>query len=106
MSPAFQRRKTASEKDLRHPTSRYLHKRGEMVSLKDFLGEKQVILYLYPRDNTPGCTKEACAFRDRPGIGKLDVEVIGVSSDSVESHRRLLRSTTFCSPCSATREVR
>ena len=36
---------------------------GEMVRLKDFLGEKLVILYFYPRDDTPGCTKEACAFR-------------------------------------------
>ena len=62
---------------------------GEMVSLKDFLGEKVVILYFYPKDDTPGCTKEACAFRDEhEEFGKLDAEIIGVSSDSVESHRR------------------
>ncbi len=62
---------------------------GEMVSLKDFLGEKLVILYFYPKDDTPGCTKEACAFRDEhEKFGKLDAEIIGVSSDSVESHRR------------------
>jgi thioredoxin-dependent peroxiredoxin len=62
---------------------------GEMVSLKEFLGEKVVILYFYPKDDTPGCTKEACAFRDEhEEFGKLDAEVIGVSSDSVESHRR------------------
>jgi len=62
---------------------------GEMVSLKDFLGEKVVILYFYPKDDTPGCTKEACAFRDEhEEFGKLDAEVIGVSSDSVESHKR------------------
>jgi len=62
---------------------------GEMMSLKDFLGEKVVILYFYPKDDTPGCTKEACAFRDEhEEFGKLDAEVIGVSSDSVESHRR------------------
>ena len=62
---------------------------GEMVSLKDFLGEKLVILYFYPKDDTPGCTKEACAFRDEhETFKKLDAEVIGVSSDSVESHRR------------------
>jgi thioredoxin-dependent peroxiredoxin len=62
---------------------------GEMVSLKDFLGEKPVILYFYPKDDTPGCTKEACAFRDEhEEFGKLDAEVIGVSSDSVESHKR------------------
>jgi thioredoxin-dependent peroxiredoxin len=62
---------------------------GEMVSLKDFLGEKPVILYFYPKDDTPGCTKEACAFRDEhEEFGKLNAEVIGVSSDSVESHKR------------------
>ena len=62
---------------------------GEMVSLKDFLGERVVILYFYPKDDTPGCTKEACAFRDEhEEFGKLDAEVIGVSSDSVESHKR------------------
>jgi thioredoxin-dependent peroxiredoxin len=62
---------------------------GEMVSLKEFLGEKVMILYFYPKDDTPGCTKEACAFRDEhEEFGKLDAEVIGVSSDSVESHRR------------------
>jgi thioredoxin-dependent peroxiredoxin len=62
---------------------------GEMVSLKEFLGEKVVMLYFYPKDDTPGCTKEACAFRDEhEEFDKLDAEIIGVSSDSVESHRR------------------
>jgi peroxiredoxin Q/BCP len=62
---------------------------GEMVSLKDFLGEKPVILYFYPKDDTRGCTKEARAFRDEhEQFGKLNAEVIGVSSDSIESHRR------------------
>jgi peroxiredoxin Q/BCP len=62
---------------------------GEMLSLKEFLDEKLVILYFYPKDDTPGCTKEACAFRDEhEEFGKLDAEVIGVSSDSVESHKR------------------
>jgi peroxiredoxin Q/BCP len=62
---------------------------GEMVSLKDFSGRKPVVLYFYPRDETPGCTKEVCAFRDTSvEFGKLDVQVIGISSDSVESHRR------------------
>ena len=61
---------------------------GEMVSLKDFLGKKPVVLYFYPKDDTPGCTKEACAFRDEYEVfGKLDAEVIGISSDSVESHK-------------------
>lgn len=62
---------------------------GQMVSLKDFVGEKPVVLFFYPKNDTPGCTKEACAFRgEHEEFGKFDAEVIGVSSDSVESHRR------------------
>jgi len=58
-----------------------------MISLKDFL-VKPVVLFFYPKDDTPGCTREACAFRDDYGeFGKLDAEVIGISSESVESHR-------------------
>ena len=61
---------------------------GEMVSLSDFLGRKPLVLFFYPRDDTPGCTKQACAFRDdHEEFGKLDAEVVGVSSDSVGSHR-------------------
>ena len=60
---------------------------AEMVRLGDFLG-KLVVLFFYPKDNTLGCTKEVCAFRDDFGqFGKLDAEVIGISSDSVQSHR-------------------
>lgn len=62
---------------------------GEKVSLKDFVGKKAVVLYFYPKDDTPGCTKEACTFKgDHEQFGKLEAEVIGVSSDSVESHAR------------------
>lgn len=62
---------------------------GEMVSLSDFLHRKPVVLFFYPKDDTPGCTKEACAFRDdHEQFGKLDAEVFGVSSDSVDSHKR------------------
>jgi thioredoxin-dependent peroxiredoxin len=61
---------------------------GEMVNLTDLLDRKPVVLFFYPKDNTPGCTKEACAFRDDyEEFGKLDAEVVGISSDSVESHR-------------------
>jgi peroxiredoxin Q/BCP len=60
---------------------------GEMVSLKDFLGRKPVVLFFYPKDDSPGCTREVCAFRDNfEEFGMLDAEVIGISSDSVESH--------------------
>jgi len=59
---------------------------GKRVSLEDFAG-KNVILYFYPKDDTPGCTKEACAFRDEYEVFKeAGAEVIGVSSDPVESH--------------------
>jgi peroxiredoxin Q/BCP len=63
---------------------------GEMVNLSDFLGHNPVVLFFYPKDDTPGCTKQARAFRDGyKEFGKLDAEVIGISSDSVESHRGL-----------------
>jgi len=73
----------------RAPNFTLLSQSAQMVSLKDFIGEKPVVLFFYPKDDTPGCTKEACAFRDDyEDFGKLDAEVIGISSDSVESHRR------------------
>jgi thioredoxin-dependent peroxiredoxin len=59
---------------------------GGDVSLKDLRG-KSVVLYFYPKDDTPGCTKEACAFRDtQAGIKKKGAVVLGVSGDSLESH--------------------
>ncbi len=61
---------------------------GNKVSLKDFLGQK-VVLYFYPKDNTPGCTKEACDFRDSiEDFKKIKAVVLGVSPDSVESHKK------------------
>ena len=61
---------------------------GQMVSLEEFFGRKPVVLFFYPKDDSPGCTREVCAFRDYfEEFGKLDAEVIGISSDSVESHR-------------------
>jgi thioredoxin-dependent peroxiredoxin len=60
----------------------------EMVNLRDFLDRRPVVLFFYPKDNTLGCTKEVCAFRDTfEELGKLNAEVIGISSDSVYSHR-------------------
>jgi peroxiredoxin Q/BCP len=60
---------------------------GDNVSLSEFFGKKNVVLYFYPKDETTGCTKEACTFRDNyEELTKLDAEVIGVSGQSVESH--------------------
>ncbi len=61
---------------------------GKNHSLKDYLG-KWVVLYFYPKDDTPGCTKEACNFRDSfRELQKLNVVILGVSKDSVKSHKK------------------
>ena len=61
---------------------------GENVTLSDFFGKKNVVLYFYPKDETPGCTREACTFRDSYELfTDLGAEVIGVSADTVESHK-------------------
>ena len=62
---------------------------GSRLSLKDFVGKKNVVLYFYPKDDTPGCTKEACSFRDNiKPLKELGAEIVGVSLDSVESHKK------------------
>lgn len=62
---------------------------GTPVSLKDFLGKKCVVVYFYPKDDTPGCTKESCAFRDQYEVfNSAGAEVIGISADSPASHQR------------------
>jgi thioredoxin-dependent peroxiredoxin len=61
---------------------------GKTISLKDFRG-KRVILYFYPKDDTSGCTKEACSFRDNiTKVVKRDAVVIGISTDTPESHKK------------------
>lgn len=63
-------------------------KDGNTVSLSDFAGKK-IVLYFYPRDNTPGCTKQACGFAaNYAGFKEIDAVVIGISKDSVKSHRK------------------
>lgn len=65
---------------------------GHSHSLSDYAG-KTVVLYFYPRDNTPGCTKEACAFRDLdPEMKNINAVVLGVSRDSLSSHDKFIRS--------------
>ena len=63
-------------------------KDGKLVSLSSFRG-KRVVLYFYPRDNTPGCTRQACAFAGAyKGFSDKGVEVIGISKDSIASHQK------------------
>jgi peroxiredoxin Q/BCP len=60
---------------------------GETVSLKSFKNKKTVVLYFYPKDDTPGCTKEACGFRDLTAeFEKVGAVILGISNDPVESH--------------------
>ena len=71
---------------IKAPDFSLANEEGKEISLKDFKGKK-VVVYFYPKDNTPGCTKEACSFRDNYDaiLGKKAV-VIGISADSEKSH--------------------
>ena len=71
------------------PNFTLLDQSGEQVSLWDVIGKSAIVLYFYPKDDTPGCTTEACTFRDSYEAFKdAGAEVIGVSSDSADSHQR------------------
>jgi peroxiredoxin Q/BCP len=62
---------------------------GKTYSLSQFRGKKEVVLYFYPKDDTPGCTREACSFRDTSQkFAKKDVQVLGVSLDDLDSHSK------------------
>ena len=63
---------------------------GVPVSLRDFRG-KQVVLYFYPKDNTPGCTKQACGYSERmPQLTEKGAVILGISKDSVASHKKFV----------------
>lgn len=73
---------------IKAPAFSLLNQNGEKISLKDYLGKK-IVLYFYPKDNTSGCTKEACNFRDAfPKFKKTDAIILGISPDSVDSHKK------------------
>lgn len=62
---------------------------GNDFDSQDFVGKKPLVIYFYPKDNTPGCTAQACSFRDQyEDFKDLGAEVIGISSDSVDSHQK------------------
>jgi len=72
------------------PAFKTTDQNGESVSLKDLRGQK-VVLYFYPKDDTPGCTKEACSFRDAYSkFKKHDITVLGVSPDKEASHKKFV----------------
>lgn len=88
MIKGSERRNLMLETGTKAPDFTLLDKDGKSVSLSDFLGKK-VVLYFYPKDNTPGCTRQACAFAGAYAeFQSKGVEVIGISKDSVASHTK------------------
>ena len=76
------------ELGIKAPDFELLDQNGEVHKLSDYAGKK-VILYFYPKDNTPGCTKQACGFSERyPQFTEKGAVILGVSKDSVASHKR------------------
>lgn len=76
------------EKGMKAPDFRLKDGQGREFALSDFLGKK-VVLYFYPKDNTPGCSRQACAFASHyEGFKAKNVQVIGISRDSAASHQR------------------
>ena len=68
------------------------NEKGEKVALKSFRTKKNVLVYFYPRDDTPGCTKEACGFRDlKKELAKYDTQVLGISADDETSHQKFIK---------------
>ncbi|MBX7057122.1 MAG: peroxiredoxin [Leptospirales bacterium] len=81
------------------PNSRVTVTEGSVHSLSELAGPKGLIIYFYPKDNTPGCTREACDFRDRRNeLDRLGYGVVGVSADSVQSHQRFSESQSLNFP--------
>ena len=80
--------KTMLAEGKKAPSFKLKDQNGEVISLESFKG-KNVVLYFYPKDDTSGCTAEACNFRDEfPKFKKVDAVILGVSPDSVESHKK------------------
>lgn len=76
---------------LEAPTFSLLNEKGETVSLDDYIGKKSIVLYFYPKDMTPGCTTEACDFRDaHQDFSDLDVVILGVSPDDENKHVKFI----------------
>ncbi len=79
------------ETNIKAPAFNLPASNGKNVSLEEFKGKKNVVLYFYPKDDTPGCTVEACGFHDQSKVfGNQDAVVLGVSPDSVTSHQKFI----------------
>jgi len=77
------------EIDKKFPDFTLVDQNNKSVKISDYKGKKNIVLYFYPKDNTPGCTNEACDFRDRFGLFESeDTVIIGVSPDSLKTHQK------------------
>ena len=78
------------------PSFELFNQSGELINSSTFLGKQKVVIFFYPKDETPGCTKEACSFRDQyEDFLELGCQVIGISSDSVDSHAQFANRFGF-----------
>tara|TARA_R110002050_G_scaffold41242_1_gene100083 strand:+ start:84931 stop:85464 length:534 start_codon:yes stop_codon:yes gene_type:complete len=79
------------EKGSKVPKFELKNQNGDLFKVADYIGKKNLVIYFYPKDDTPGCTKEACKFRDEFEVfTDLEAMVIGISSDSPESHTKFI----------------
>jgi peroxiredoxin Q/BCP len=79
---------------------------GKTVRLSDYKGRK-LVLYFYPKDDTPGCTKVACAFRDNlPDFEKVDAAILGVSKDTTDKHKKFIEKYTLNFPLASDEDGR
>jgi peroxiredoxin Q/BCP len=80
----------------RAPDFTLLSQRGENVTLSKLYGKKNIVLYFYPKDQSKGCTRQACEFRDKYEVfTDLGAEVIGISSDDVKSHKEFVKENNL-----------
>ena len=78
------------------PTFSATNTEGKKVKLSELLGENGVVLYFYPKDSTPGCTTEACDFRDnQANLKKLGYSVVGISKDNTKSHQKFVEKQSI-----------
>lgn len=91
------------------PIFELYNQKGELVQIGNFIGKKNLVIYFYPKDDTPGCTKEACSFRDAyEDFKTLDCEVFGISSDNLKDHKKFAEKhrLTFQLLADTTKSVR
>lgn len=82
----------AIQKGDKCPEFKLKNQEGELVDISEKIGEKNLVIYFYPKDDSPGCTKQACSFRDAfDDFTEIGAEVIGISSDDEESHKKFAK---------------